>query len=533
MLTMRVPFNIFLVALVAAQDYTERFRPQYHFTPPENWINDPNGLIFHEDEYHLFYQYSPNSNVWNDISWGHAVSADLTHWKQLPIALNALKDRTGPGTEMFFSGSAVADSSLVSGYGNSTHHPLIAIYTSYYTANMTLPSGKKVLNNQQAQSLAYSTDNGLTWTEDYANNPIIELPPSQYADQWQNFRDPYAFWYEPGQHWVLVASLANLHILLIYHSTNLKDWTQVSQFGPSNVIGGQWECPGMFPLPVDGDEKSVKWVVQVGVNPSGPFPLGSGVQYFIGSFDGTTFTADATDVYGTQAANWVDYGPDHYATTSYNGLADSERIAISWMNDWSYGAEIPTTPWRSAMTLPRKYALKTINKKIRLVQTPMGLKGLESAAPIYHHTISTTSTARMKLPVFGKALDINLAFAPGTKSTEFGIDVRTDDKTVRTTIGYHFGAAQLYVDRIDSGNTTFYPTFRGIFYAPLEPAEDGAISLRILLDWSSIEVFGGCGETVLTAQIFPPDDATGLTLWSLGETSNITVTVNSVKSAWK
>ena len=222
------------LALVSAQLYSETYRPQYHFTPAKGWINDPNGLLYHKGLYHMYYQYNPTGTVWGNISWGHATSSDLIHWKELPIALDAFTTpRLGSLKEFFFSGSAVSDVNNTSGFGNSTHPPLVAMYTSYYPKNITLPGNQSIRADTQAQSIAYSTDDGLTWTE-YAGSPVLPAPPSPYEDQWQNFRDPFVFRYDQGGYWVLVVSLAQLHKLLIYTSHDLKNWKHVSEFGPVN-----------------------------------------------------------------------------------------------------------------------------------------------------------------------------------------------------------------------------------------------------------------------------------------------------------
>ncbi|KAB5550825.1 glycosyl hydrolase family protein [Coniochaeta sp. 2T2.1] len=265
--------GILALNLASAQTYNETYRPQYHFTPAKNWLNDPNGLIYHKGVYHLYYQYNPGGTTWGSMSWGHATSSDLTHWHEQPVALLA-RGYPGTVTEMFFSGSVVADDQNTSGFGINGVTPLVAVYTSYYPGSQTLPSGKSV------------TD---------AGNPVIPTPPAPYADQRNDFRDPFVFWHAPSQKWVAVVALAQLHKLLIYTSANLKSWAQVSEFGPINAVGGVWECPSLFPLALDGNATNTKWVAQIGLNPGGPpGTVGSGTQYVIGDFDGTTFIADSS-----------------------------------------------------------------------------------------------------------------------------------------------------------------------------------------------------------------------------------------------
>ena len=245
--------------------YSEPFRPQYHFTPERNWMNDPNGLVFYEGEYHLFYQYNPFGNTWGHMSWGHAVSPDLVHWKHLPLALPE-----GDGV-MIFSGSAVIDWNNTSGFGKDGKPPMVAIYTGYRTSD-----------NLQFECIAYSNDKGRTWTK-YSGNPVININS-------KDFRDPKVQWYEPTKSWIMTVSLSAQHKVRFYGSPNLKDWTLLSEFGPAGGTAGVWECPDLFPLPVPGtDEK--RWVLAVNMNP-GSIAGGSGGQYFVGQFDGQRFTAD-------------------------------------------------------------------------------------------------------------------------------------------------------------------------------------------------------------------------------------------------
>jgi levanase len=251
--------------------YHEQYRPQFHFTPAQNWMNDPNGLIYYKGRYHLFFQYNPSGNTWGNMSWGHAVSTDLVHWKQLPLAIPQ------DGQEMIFSGSVVLDRNNTTGFGTRKNPPLVAVYTSAQKA-----SGK------QQQALAYSTDGGTTWTK-YYDNPVLDIGSN-------NFRDPKVFWYAPTQRWLMAVSLADQHKISFYSSADLKHWTHQSDFGPAGATGGVWECPDLFPLPVDGNTTKTKWVLAVNLNPGG-IAGGSGAQYFVGDFDGKKFTSDDNGTY--------------------------------------------------------------------------------------------------------------------------------------------------------------------------------------------------------------------------------------------
>ncbi|NEC86213.1 GH32 C-terminal domain-containing protein [Streptomyces sp. SID12501] len=812
--------------------YTETYRPQFHFTPEKNWMNDPNGLVYYKGEYHLFYQYNPNGNSWGDMSWGHAVSRDLVHWEELPLALSHDDE------EMVFSGSAVVDWKNTTGFGTKKNPPMVAIYTSAYK-----DGGK------QAQSLAYSTDRGRTWTK-YQGNPVIDIGSN-------NFRDPKVQWYAPTKSWLMTVSLSAEHKVQFYSSKNLKDWKLQSEFGPAGATGGVWECPDLFPLAVDGDKNNIKWVLVVNINPGG-IAGGSGSQYFIGDFDGKKFTADDKGTYtpptgtvvqdfegtnfgswtttgtafgqgpatgavdwqgavtgfdgkglansfhggdgatgtltspeftvdspylnfkvgggrhpheagtvmdrtppegtvladfeggtygdwtatgdafgsapatgtlpdqgqvsgflgdglvntflngdsttGTltspeftidkkhinfligggnhpadsdnptavellvdgqvvrsatgkdaealnwaswdvgdltgkkaqikivdnntggwghlnvdhimlsdtqaqpvsqetsvnllvdgevvrsatgadsesldwasfdmrpyagkkaqiqvvdmnsagwghvmadqfttadkpaksvvQRADWTDYGKDYYAAVSWENAPGGKRYMIGWMNNWDYGQSIPTSPWRSAQSVPREMALRTINGQVRLTSKPVGsLESLRQQRPATASgvTVKSTSKPLISRAAKGKALDIEATFS--LKDAErFGLKVRTGAGGEETVIGYDTTTQELYVDRTRSGTGDFNSTFPGVQTAPLK-AKNGMVKLRILVDWSSVEVFGGNGEAVITDQIFPDPSSTGVEVFAEGGTATLDqMRAWQLKSIWR
>ncbi|MFJ8364288.1 GH32 C-terminal domain-containing protein [Streptomyces sp. NPDC093984] len=249
--------------------YQEQYRPQFHFTPAQNWMNDPNGLIYYKGQYHLFFQYNPEGNTWGNMSWGHAVSTDLVHWKQLPLAIPQ------DDQEMIFSGSVVLDKNNSTGFGTKANPPMVAVYTSQQKA-----TGK------QEQALAYSTDGGTTWKK-YSGNPVLDIDST-------NFRDPKVFWYAPTHSWLMAVALSDQRKVSFYSSPDLKKWTHLSDFGPAGATGGVWECPDLFPLPVDGNPKKTKWVLVVGTQ---SIAGGTGTQYFTGDFDGKKFTSDDPATY--------------------------------------------------------------------------------------------------------------------------------------------------------------------------------------------------------------------------------------------
>ncbi|MFI8321648.1 GH32 C-terminal domain-containing protein [Streptomyces sp. NPDC085529] len=279
-----------------SRPYTETYRPQFHFSPAKNWMNDPNGLVWFKGEYHLFYQYNPSGDTWGNMSWGHAVSEDLVHWRELPLALPHDDD------EMVFSGSAVVDHGNTTGFGTPENPAMVAVYTSH-----SKDDGK------QAQSLAYSTDRGRTWTR-YSGNPVLDIGSKE-------FRDPKVQWYAPTRSWLMTVSLSTEHKVRFYSSKDLKTWTHLSDFGPQNAVGGVWECPDLFPLPVDGDPGRTKWVLVVNLNPGG-IAGGSAAQYFVGDFDGTRFTPDDDGSYTPPPGVVVqDFEGSGYGTWRTTGTA--------------------------------------------------------------------------------------------------------------------------------------------------------------------------------------------------------------------
>jgi sucrose-6-phosphate hydrolase SacC (GH32 family) len=309
----------------------EKYRPQFHFTPEKNWMNDPNGLIYYKGEYHLFFQHNPLENVWGNMSWGHAVSVDLFLWQELPVAIPCTDD-TG-----IFSGSTVIDYTNSAGFGSTDNPAMIAIYTEH-----------KNDKSKQSQCLAFSLDNGRTFTK-YEGNPVLDVNSP-------DFRDPKVQWID--NQWLMTIARPDLHQISFFTSSNLKEWKHLSDFGPAAEIGGCWECPDLFQL---GD----KWVLIVSLNPGG-YQVGSGTQYFLGQWNGKEFIADDL------RTRWLDYGRDNYAGITFNNAPDGRRIFIGWMSNWEYAHTFPTQPWRGAMTLPRELTLDAD----RLIQKIVGESGI-------------------------------------------------------------------------------------------------------------------------------------------------------------
>ena len=317
--------------------FTEEFRPRFHFTPQNNWMNDPNGLVYYKGKYHLFYQHNPLGILWGNMSWGHAQSVDLLDWEHLPVAI--------PFTEVsgMFSGSAVIDYNNTSGFGSIENPPMIAIYTVH------LNDG-----SNQSQHIAYSLDEGLTWIK-YADNPVLDLGM-------KDFRDPKVSWDEQSQTWLMTVAKPQEFKIAFFASPDLKSWTHLSDFGPLGAIGGCWECPDLFPLTTPSGEK--KWVLIVSLNPGG-YAGGSGTQYFIGDWNGTTFTTDQSQT------KWIDYGRDNYAGVTFSNAPDNRRIFIGWMSNWDYAAKLPSPIWRTSMTAPRELALVNVGNELLLTSHPI------------------------------------------------------------------------------------------------------------------------------------------------------------------
>lgn len=800
--------------------YTETYRPQFHFSPAKNWMNDPNGLVYYRGEYHLFFQYNPSGDTWGNMSWGHAVSRDLVHWKQLPVAIPQ------DAKEMAFSGSVIVDKANTSGFGAPGKPALVAIYTS---------ADKET--GRQAQSLAYSTDDGRTFTK-YSGNPVLDIGST-------NFRDPKVFWYAPGHEWLMTAALSDQHKVTFYSSPDLKHWKHLSDFGPAGATGGVWECPDLFPMPVAGHPGQTKWVLVVNLNPGG-IAGGSGAQYFTGSFDGKRFVSDdkpyvaptgralgafddggydgwthtgtafgtspttgslpgqqpvngwtgagyvnsfhggdagtgtltspsftldqrylnfqigggnhpnvpggstapppgttyadfegatygdgwtetgdfvgtgptreslpgqigagvldtcvktcdaaegtitspsftidhdyidllvaggkhplsgtdptavnllvdgkvvatatgdnsgnlnwrawdvrqwkgkratiqvvdhraadwghlmvdnivfsdraaapwddgtsvnllvdgkvvrtATgadaesldwtswdlqDLQGktaqvqvvdhntggwghvladqftladqpatsaTQRAHWIDYGKDDYAAVTYNNAPGGRRIMIGWMNNWNYGGSIPTSPWRSAMTVPRELSLQSVDGHARLVQEPVTELNSLAGDPATSLPLLSVPSGTHRLSASAKAARIDFELAPGTATTS-GIEIRRGDGQA-TSIGYDARTGEVYVDRSLSGDVGFSTDFPGVQRAPVA-LHGGRVRLHVLVDWSSVEVFADDGRTLITDQIFPNPSSTGLATFATGGTATVHgLTVTPLRSAW-
>lgn len=622
-------------SFAAEPTYTEPFRPQFHFTPARNWMNDPNGMFYYEGEYHLFYQYNPFGDKWGHMSWGHAVSPDMVHWTHLPVALYEENDI------MIFSGSAVVDWNNTSGFGKNGKPPLVAIYTGHYT--------KKPLQNQQ---IAYSNDRGRTWTK-YEGNPVLDIGE-------KDFRDPKVMWHEGTKRWIMTVAWPTERKVRFYSSPNLKDWTHLSDFGPAGSVKGIWECPDLFPLSAKRNDK--RWVLIVNVGSGSPAG-GSGCQYFVGHFDGKSFTLDPSypepqkefvpegkvisdfeDGYGDwekigeafadapargtlanqqavdgfrglglvntyhrgdqtrgklvspefeithkhlsfligggrhpgrtgicllvdgrtvriatgddaerlswkswnvsefhgrkarieifdqetggwghinvdhivladqparpaeERALWADFGPDFYAAVSWSDIPkrDGRRLWLGWMSYWPYANDVPTSPWRSAMSIPRELTLRKTSEGLRMFQEPV--KELEKLRTKKFQeknaTIPELNEWLREKQIAGPLWEMEVEFE-GQKNDDLALEI-FGAPNQGTIVRYDPGRAVVSVDRRQSGKTEFHSAFPGNYEAPVHGI-DGKRVLRLFLDTSSVEVFANDGESVISALVLPTE----------------------------
>lgn len=444
----------------------EEFRPFYHHTPLYGWMNDPNGMFYKEGEYHLYYQYNPYGSMWGNMNWGHSSSKDLVHWEHHPVAI----EPNGLGT--VFSGSSVVDKENSAGFGKEA---VIAIHTS--------------AGASQIQSLAYSKDNGMTFHV-YENNPVITSD--------KECRDPNMFWHKESGKWILILAAALEKEMWIYSSPDLKNWTKESAFGHGyGAQEGVWECPDLMELPVRGTGEK-KWVLICNINPGGPFG-GSAAQYFVGDFDGKTFTCDTKP----EVTKWLDYGKDHYAAVSWSNAPENRHTIIAWMSNWQYANNVPTRQFRSANTLPRDlelYVGEDGGYYVSVLPSPE-VAVLRTDKPMKYGSFSAgTKRVTKRLPTANSGIcEINLELTSrSADKVNITLANAAGEQTVMT---YHISGHTFSMDRTKSGLTDFSKDFPGVTVAP---APEGAKQhLRLFIDRCSIEAFDGEGRFAMTNLVFP------------------------------
>lgn len=457
----------------------EQYRPHIHYTPAANWMNDPNGLVYFGGLYHLSYQYNPYASSHGNMHWGRAVSTDLVHWQEQPVALPEHEHQ-------IFSGSAVVDWHNTSGFGQGEQPPLVACYTGHTADN-------------QAQFLAYSLDEGKTWS--YHPGPVLDLGK-------RDFRDPKIFWHAESGRWIMVVVHPVERQIELYGSANLREWAPLSVFGPAGATGGIWEVPELFP--VHDEAGSLSWVMKVDLNPGGPYG-GSGVQYWLGEFDGRTFTA-------TTPARWVDHGNDFYAALTWNDLP-GRRVWLAWMSNWQYAHHVPTQGWRGAMTLPRELRVCADPQGPVLAQRPVPeLRALRQIRTVLQGGGAFSLSA-------DQAHELLVRW-PGAPEAGIRLEFRSEagnEASVEVRPG------EVLLRRPVTTTTVLLEGYPGEHRAEL-PLDLDQHDLQIFLDASSVEVFAAAGRVVISDLLFPSEPIREVTfqvrgleassveaeMWSLG-----------------
>ena len=472
---------------------TDYYRPVYHHTPLYGWMNDANGLVYKDGEYHLYFQYNPYGSKWGNMHWGHSVSKDLIHWDHLDPAI--ARDTLGH----IFSGSTVIDKNNSAGYGKDA---MIAFYTSASD------------EHGQIQCMAYSTDNGRTYTK-YEKNPI--LTP---FDGLKDFRDPKVFWYEPAQKWYMIVSADKN--MRFYSSTDLKNWEYLSQFGEGyGVQPNQFECPDFIQLPVDGDKNKMKWVMIVNINPGCPFG-GSATEYFVGDFDGKEFHCD-TD---KSVTKWLDFGKDHYATVCFSNLGE-RVVAVPWMSNWQYANVTPIRQYRGANALPRELSLYTKDGEIYMAANAVKeTEGLRKGTAYVNDFVMTDEHLVSPLATGQEgACELEMDITPN-KAQTVGFQLM-NDKGEKTDIYLDLKAGRLVMDRTQSGivnlerhgemnvheketdehrkseSVNYINDFALGTWAPLSLCEGETYHLDVFIDKCSVEIFVDGGRIAMTNLVFP------------------------------
>lgn len=420
----------------------EKYRPVYHHTPAWGWMNDPNGMFYKDGVWHLYFQHNPYGSQWENMTWGHSTSTDLLHWtfQGDPVEADAW------GT--IFSGSAVVDHDNTSGFGKGA---VVAMYTS--------------AGENQTQSIAYSNDNGQTFTK-YAGNPVLTSNTPDY-------RDPHVFWNEDIKRWNMI--MAEGQHMDIYSSADLKEWKLESQFGAEyGNHGGVWECPDLMKMKVRGTDQ-YKWMLICNINPGGPFG-GSATQYFVGQFDGHKFTCESAP----EVTKWMDYGKDHYATVTFDNAPDGRRVAMAWMSNWQYANQVPTMQFRSANSVPRDLDLYEYEGQTYCGVTPS--PELAAARP-KKATKTLTDACEMVVTLKGNAT-ITLS----------------NDKGEQVVMTYDEKSRTFAMDRTKSGQKDFSDDFAALTVAPVHGKMP---QLRLFIDRSSIEAFDADGKMAMTNLVFP------------------------------
>lgn len=476
----------------------EPYRPKLHFSARREWINDPNGLVYLNGNYHLFFQCNPDGTQWGNMSWGHAVSRDLISWTQQEHAILQRRDPDDASRiESIFSGCTVLDADNVSGLGRPDQPALLAFYTSHYDRAKP-PYGRQV------QSLAYSLDQGQTWTF-YGQNPVLGLRPGNIqgfnADE---FRDPKIFFHKPSGRWIMLLVLATDRKVAFYASTNLLDWEFQSVFSDPGDTDDFWEVPDLLELPIEGTEER-RWLLVVSLNNHGTHQsAGSLMVYFIGDFDGRDFhfreseTPDHRDG-AFIGDNRFDWGRDYYAAISFHNAPQGEAVMMGWMNNWRYAGNTPTRAFRGQMSLARAIGLRRWNTYVLPTQRPLGLRVQNDTGMAEVSGISLTAGASRSWPIT-QPVPLRLTVSGRLEQASLRIELGFGEETLFVAIDPH--ARTICMDRRGMTGHDVHPDFPVLDTAhSVQPLAD--LVLNIIIDSASVELFAQGGSLVITQQVFP------------------------------
>ncbi|MGL5272413.1 MAG: glycoside hydrolase family 32 protein, partial [Phocaeicola sp.] len=459
----------------------EAYRPFYHFTPEYGWMNDPNGMVYKDGVYHLFYQYNPYGSMWGNMHWGHATTTDLVTWEHQPVAL--APDVIGA----IFSGSAIVDENNVAGFGKDA---IVAFYTS--------------AGDRQTQSIAYSLDNGKSFVK-YAGNPVLTSPAP-------DFRDPKVFYHNESSKWIMILAVGQE--MQLFSSDNLKEWAYESSFGEGEgAHGGVWECPDLIEVAVEGTNEK-KWVLFCNINPGGPFG-GSATQYFVGTFDGKKFVNESPAL-----TKWMDYGKDHYATVTWSNAPEGRHIGIAWMSNWQYANDVPTMQFRSANSVPRDFSLFVSEGVTYLKSAPskelLALRGKGEKAKSF----KVNKTYNIDKLAVGSEGAFELEITIQNKDAEvIGLQL-FNSKGEKVDMFYNLVEKTFSMDRTQSGLVEFSKEFPVVTVAPTEKTNE--LKLRLFVDKCSIEAFGNDGRFAMTNLVFPTEPYTRMSFYAKGGSYNVT-----------
>lgn len=465
----------------SAATYKEKYRPQYHYTPANKWMGDPSGLLKYAGKYRAY-------------NWGASESDDLIHWREL----NQRSIQGVPEGISTFTGSTVVDKSNTAGYGENA---VIAVFTMFDQES-----------KKQAQAIAFSEDGGETFHY-YDRNPVLDIWSTE-------FRDPTVIYDEQTQRWIMVVAKALEKKVAFYSSKNLKDWEWLSDFGPLGDSDRSWECPDLFRLPVDGNRQNMKWVLLVSVN-------WAKEQYFIGDFNGTTFTAEEEGSYPL----YVDQGLDYYASRTFQDYDDTEApvYTLGWICTWDYAPTQPSEWGKGIWSIPREYSLRSTPEGVRLFQTPIKeLETLRGTPYIYNKTIHAGVTPLKTVKEMGNTYEMNVEFNL-QGSAPVGINLCEGDGR-KVMLNYDPQSHNLTLYR-DNVSDVKIPKFERIAQARISP-ENNILKLHIFVDKSTIEIFAEEGRVVMTALTYPGEDQTGASLFTLNPSTNVKMTAWPLKSIW-